>query len=85
MWLKVTKFGSHSLRGFRVAANSVMVWDKNPPAHTHTHKHTHQVVSRVKMRGACLLGGRVTLLVGSARCPNKENAIKHQCLSFVLT
>ena len=27
---EVTKFGSHSLSGFRVAANNVVVWDKNP-------------------------------------------------------
>ena len=27
---EVTKFGSHSLSGFRVAANTVVVWDKNP-------------------------------------------------------
>ena len=43
MWPKgkkqeVTKFGSHSLRGFRVAANGLMVRDKIPPA----------VVNRVK-------------------------------------
>ena len=28
---EVTKFGSHSLSGFRVAANTMVVWDKNPP------------------------------------------------------
>ena len=27
---KVTKFGSHSLSGFRVAADILVVWDKNP-------------------------------------------------------
>ena len=27
----VTKFGSHSVSGFRVAANVMVVWDKNPP------------------------------------------------------
>ena len=29
---EVTKFGSHSLNGFRVAANTMVVWDKNPPS-----------------------------------------------------
>ena len=29
---EVTKFGSHSLSGFRVAANTMAVWDKNPPS-----------------------------------------------------
>ena len=28
---KVTKFGSHSLSGFTVAANTMVVWDKMPP------------------------------------------------------
>ena len=28
---RVTKFGSHSLSGFRVAPNTFAVWDKNPP------------------------------------------------------
>ena len=28
---EVTKFGSHSLSGFRVAANTRVVRDKNPP------------------------------------------------------
>ena len=28
---EVTKFGSHSLSGFRVAANTMVVWDKKPP------------------------------------------------------
>ena len=27
---EVIKFGSHSSRSFRVAANSLMAWDKNP-------------------------------------------------------
>ena len=26
---EVTKFGSHSLSGFKVAANTMVVWDKN--------------------------------------------------------
>ena len=30
---EVTKFGSHSLSSFRVAANNMVVWDKNPPPH----------------------------------------------------
>ena len=29
--LEVKKFGSHSLNGFRVAANTMVVWDKNLP------------------------------------------------------
>ena len=28
---EVTKFGSHSLSGFRVAACTLVVWDENPP------------------------------------------------------
>ena len=28
---EVTKFGSHSLSSFRVAANTMVVWDKNRP------------------------------------------------------
>ena len=28
---EVPKFGSHSLHGFRVAANTMVVWGKNPP------------------------------------------------------
>ena len=28
---EVTKFGSHSLSGFRVAANTMVVWDKYLP------------------------------------------------------
>ena len=39
---EVTKFGSHSLSGFRVAANTMVVWDKNPP-----------VGNRDKMTYAC--------------------------------
>ena len=30
---EVTKFGSHGLSGFRVAANTMVVWDKNPSPH----------------------------------------------------
>ena len=28
---EVTKFGSHSLSDFRVAADTMVMWDKNPP------------------------------------------------------
>ena len=28
---EVTKFGSHSLSGFRVTADTLVVWDKIPP------------------------------------------------------
>ena len=28
---EVTEFGSHSLSGFRVTVNTLVVWDKNPP------------------------------------------------------
>ena len=28
---EITKFGSHSLSGFRVAADTLVVWNKNSP------------------------------------------------------
>ena len=30
--IRITEFGSHGLSGFRVAANNLVVWDKNPPS-----------------------------------------------------
>ena len=40
---EVTKFGSHSLSGFRVAANILVVWDKNPSVGNRVTKQQHQV------------------------------------------
>ena len=42
---EVTKFRSHSLSGFRVAANNMVVWDKNPPVGNRVKEATTQTFS----------------------------------------
>ena len=51
---EVTKFRSHSLSGFRVAANNTVVWDKNPVGNRVKFlmfkKHCHKGTKSIKVR-----------------------------------
>ena len=50
---EVTKFGSHSLSGFKVAVNTMVLWDKSPPP----------VGNRVKRKKMKLCGALKEVLV----------------------